>query len=225
VIRLANVSRTLIDGKNRKAAVVDVTIHVPRGSVVLITGKNGSGKSTLISLMCGILSPTTGRVFIDGRDISRLPERFINRLRRERMGMIFQERSLIRQATVYENISLPLIPTDMRMHDIREKAGRRMTQFGLAGKGAVKCSGLSGGEKQRLAIARALVNDPDIIFADEPTTHLDDDVLNVLADEIADWKKTGKTVIIATHQPGILQGVEVDIRLELNRGRCSGIAT
>ena len=220
MIRLANVSKAFFHTKDRIDAVLDVNIHIPGGSLVLVTGKNGSGKSTLISLMCGILSPTTGRVFFDGRDISRLPERFISRLRRERMGMIFQERSLIRQATVRENISLPLIPTDMRMSDIRKMAQKRMHRFGLAGKGTVTCARLSGGEKQRLTIARALVNNPDVIFADEPTTHLDDDVLKALVDEFADWRKAGKTVIIATHQPGLLQGVKTDLRFELHRGRC-----
>ena len=105
------------------------------------------------------------------------------------------------------------------MADIRNKGKALLRRFGLEEKENVRCGRLSGGEKQRLAIARALINDPDVIFADEPTTHLDHDVLQMLTREIQNWKTRGKTVVIATHQPELLNAAGPDIRLTLEKGR------
>lgn len=219
MIRLSGVSKIFYAKKSPISAVSDVTFCFHKGSFVLLTGKNGSGKSTLMMLMSGILSPTSGRVYFDGMDISRMPERFMNVIRRERIGMIFQERFLISGATAWENLILPLIPTAMSAKDIRKQGKRLLDRFGLAGIEKIKCGILSGGEKQRLMIARALINDPDVIFADEPATHLDEEILDVLGSEIAQWKAAGKTVVIATHQQGIFGNINPDLVLRLSKGR------
>lgn len=219
MIRLSHVTKNYRSGGRRVAAIADMSVEVPGGSIVLLTGKNGSGKSTLLSLMCGIISPTSGRVYFDGHDISRLPERFLARMRREKMGIISQERYLVSKLSVMENLVLPLVPTPLSSKNIFGKGEAIIKKFGLNGKEKIRVSRLSGGEKQRLIIARALINNPNVIFADEPTTHLDEDVLNVLSTEIMDWKAQGKTIILASHQPDLFGNINADLTLHLEKGR------
>ena len=219
MIRLSGVSKIFQTQKIRVEAVRDATARIPRGAVVLLSGHNGSGKSTLLSLMSGLLSPTSGRVYLDGKDISGMPERFISRIRREQIGMIFQERFLLPGLTAFENVVLPLVPMDFSNMEIRMKGKAILDQFGLSGKEKIPVNRLSGGEKQRLAIARALVNKPDIIFADEPTTHLDQDVLDLLTSEVTSWRKDKKTVVIATHRPDVLKNIKADKVFHLQNGR------
>ena len=222
MIRLHHVSKYYRSGERRIAAVRDANIEIPKGAVVLLTGKNGSGKSTLISLMCGIISPTSGRVYFDGKDISRLPERFLTRIRREQTGMIFQGGGVLNALTVMDNLVLPLVPTNLSSNEIHGKGKEVIERFGLKGKGTMKVSRLSGGEKQRLVIARALINNPEVIFADEPTTHLDEDVLQFLSAEMAEWKNNGKTIVIATHQTDILKKINVDVCIHIEKGQLAG---
>jgi ABC-type lipoprotein export system ATPase subunit len=214
------VSKIFYTKNDKIYAIKDAKIYMPRGSVVLVVGKNGSGKSTLLSLVCGAISPTSGRVYFGDNDISGLPPRFINLLRREKIGMIFQERSLIGRLTVIENLCLPLIPTNRNIVEIKKSGYDLLEKFGLKTKEKTKCGYLSGGEKQRLTIARALINNPDVILADEPTTYLDDEVLDVFINETKNWKKSGKTVVIASHQLELFDEIKPDILIELKQGQC-----
>ncbi len=186
---------------------------------MFVSGPNGSGKTTLLSLMAGIVSPTRGRVFFDGADISRLPERFLSAMRRERVGIMFQERHLIPGATVRENLILPLIPSGWTCRQIRHAAREALARFGLEEKSGQRVRALSGGQKQRLIIARALINDPDVILADEPATHLDEEFLRMIVEGCRVWRERGKTVVIAAHDPGLFEGVAADRFIRLERGR------
>lgn len=219
MIRLERVTKTFSSGNRPVAAVSDATCRVPKGAVVWVTGKNGAGKSTLILLMGGMLWPTAGRVYFGGKDISRLPERFLINMRRERIGLILQERFLLPHATALENLMLPLVPAAMPMADIRRRAEALLARFELAHAGKTRCGSLSGGEKQRLAIARSLIGSPDVIFADEPATHLDAAGLKLLASEMRRWRKSGRTVVLASHQSEVLADVPPDLVFHLDRGR------
>lgn len=219
MIRLRDVTKVYRSGGDTVTALEGVSLAVPRGEIVFISGPNGSGKTTLLSLMAGIVSPTRGRVFFDGADISRLPERFLGAMRRERVGIIFQERHLLPEATVRENLILPLIPSGLTYRQIRHASREVLTRFGLGEKSGQRARALSGGQKQRLIIARALINDPDVILADEPATHLDEEFLRMLVGICRDWREQGKTVVIAAHDPGLLDGVAADRFIRLDRGR------
>lgn len=219
MIRLRDVSKVYRSDGDTVTALEGVSLAVPRGAVVFVSGPNGSGKTTLLSLMAGIVSPTRGRVFFDGADISRLPERFLGAMRRERVGIIFQERHLIPEATVRENLILPLIPSDLTCRQIRHAAREALARFGLEEKSGQRVRALSGGQKQRLIIARALINDPDVILADEPATHLDEEFLRMIVASCRAWRGRGKTVVIAAHDPNLFEGVAADRFIRLERGR------
>ena len=200
MIRLDNVTKNFAAAGSAVCAVSAVSLHIPEGRLVHLTGNNGAGKTTLILLMAGLMVPSSGRVYMAGQDISILPEPFMVALRRRKIGMIFQERFLMARASVMDNLMLPMIPCNLPIKTIREKARTLLDELGLEKKSKTQCRFLSGGEKQRLMIARALINDPEIIFADEPFTHLDQDVTALFSARIAAWVDAGKTVIITSHQ-------------------------
>jgi putative ABC transport system ATP-binding protein len=222
VIQFKNVSKSYHSDGEQVMALEEISLTIPPNEITFVIGPNGSGKTTLLSLMAGIILPSRGRVSFDGVDISRLPERFLSAMRRERIGIIFQERHLIRDATVRENLILPLIPTGLPFKQIQHISQSVLSRFGLAEKSGQRVSAISGGQKQRLIIARALINDPDVILADEPTTHLDEELLQMLVQDCNGWKEEGKTVVIATHDPALLGGIRPGRLIRIERGRVAG---
>ena len=219
MIRLKNVTKQFMTERQKILAVSDVSLHIPKGGLVYLSGKNGAGKTTLILLMSGLLSPTSGRIFIDGKDISILPERFLTDMRRNKMGIIFQERFLISNASVMENLILPVLPCNLPIKRIEKKGEMILDEFGLLDKKKNQCRNLSGGEKQRLMIARALINDPDIIFADEPFTHLDQDILSLFSRKVLQWVADGKTVVLTSHQKQVIPSSLSCLHFSLESGR------
>ena len=219
MIRLHHVTRTFAGNGSPVNAVSDITLDIAEGSLVLITGENGAGKTTLLCLMSGLLWPTSGRVFIDGRDLSMLPERFITRLRRKQIGMVFQDRFLLPDASVFQNLVLPLLPENISFKEIKKKADAALSEFGLKGMAEKECRRLSGGEKQRLLIARALLNDPAVILADEPATYLDETARAILTEQLQIRHESGKTIVIVTHGKDLpVTGIQPR-RIRLERGR------
>ena len=187
MIELVAVSKTFNAGQvNEYRAVREVSLALEPGRVTALRGPSGSGKTTLLGLIGGLTRPTSGRVRLDGRDISALPERFLTRLRRATFGFVFQQFQLIRGLSALENVMLPATPTGRPYAQVRRHALDLLEGFGLGGRAEAKAQWLSGGEAQRVAIARALINDPAIILADEPTSHLDStlstQILAILAD-------------------------------------------
>lgn len=200
-------------------ALHDVSVQIDRGRMTVLKGPSGSGKTSLLSAIGCMSRPTEGRILIDGKDVVKLPERFLADMRRKKFGFIFQQFHLIRNLSVHDNILLPLYPTDMMPAEMKKRALAIMNKFSIAGKENLKVKNLSGGEQQRVAIARALINDPAVIIADEPTAHLDKklaaefmEILGALCDE-------GRTVIIATHDPFVYEHSLVGKIIAMRDGR------
>ncbi len=182
-------------------AVRDVSLQINQASVVALKGPSGSGKTSLLSLLGAMARPTSGRVFVSDREISRLPERFLTEVRRNTFGFIFQQFQLIRNLTVLENILLPCYPLGLDMREIRARGMALAEQFGLVDKVSNRIDQLSGGEQQRVAISRALINDPLVLIADEPTAHLDSRLAGEFLSSLEQLNEQGRTIVIATHDP------------------------
>jgi putative ABC transport system ATP-binding protein len=187
------------DDQNNSAALRGTNLQVMPGEVVARYGKSGSGKTTILNLLAGLDRPTKGRVEVEGRDLEGLGEEGRTRLRRERLGFIFQFFNLLPTLTTFENVFLSL---ELAGRSDPEAAYKALQAVGLEGKEGRFPHELSGGEQQRVAIARAVVKQPSIILADEPTGNLDtrtgDQVLDLLSSQC---RKSGTTLMIATHSP------------------------
>ncbi len=219
-IKTQGVKKVYNPGKpDEMTALHDVSVQIDRGRMTVLKGPSGSGKTSLLSAIGCMSRPTEGRILIDGKDVVKLPERFLADMRRKKFGFIFQQFHLIRNLSVHDNILLPLYPTDMMPAEMKKRALAIMNKFSIAGKVNLKVKNLSGGEQQRVAIARALINDPAVIIADEPTAHLDKklstefmEILGALCDE-------GRTVIIATHDPFVYEHSLVGKIIAMRDGR------
>ncbi len=219
IIRAENLSLCINRGRpNEVWPVRDVSLQIKRGEVVVLKGPSGSGKTSLLSLLGCMSRPTEGRILVHGRDVAKLPERFLTEIRRKRFGFIFQQFNLIPGISVRENVMLPLYPVDISFREMRERADSLMDRLGLSGRSHFRVKGLSGGEQQRVAIARALVNDPEVIFADEPTAHLDTKLSSDLVGILEGLKKEGRTILIATHDPLLYEQGFIDRVLEMRDG-------
>jgi putative ABC transport system ATP-binding protein len=186
---------------NQVIALKSVRLAVAQGEMVCVQGPSGSGKTTLLSIIGCIFSPTSGRATIGGKKISRLPDHFLTLYRRELIGFVFQNYNMIDHLTVLENITLPLIPLGISPRVREKKADLLLEKFGISHRKKFAVNQLSGGELQRAAIARALINDPPIIVADEPTAHLDGKLSLEVVDMLAALKEEGRTVIVSSHDP------------------------
>jgi len=200
-------------------AVDRVTVRVERGEIVAIKGPSGSGKTTLLSLIGCMARPTSGSIVVDGRDVAKLSEEVLTRVRRKKFGFIFQQFNLISDLTVVDNVMLPLYPVDVGQAEMRRRAEAALEGLGLLGKMARRVRQLSGGEQQRVAIARALVNEPEIIIADEPTAHLDHKLSDEFMGILEDLNQEGKTVVISTHDALIYDHRIVDRVIAMRDGR------
>ena len=174
------------------------SFHIAKGRAVAITGPSGSGKSTLLGLIAGLDAPTTGRISLEGVDITRLSEEQLARLRGERVGIVFQFFHLLPSLTAYENVLVPMEIFGVR--DAGSRARALLDDVGLGNRGHHYPSQLSGGEQQRVAIARALANDPPIVLADEPTGNLDSVTGRQVIDLLVSINRTrGRTLVLVTH--------------------------
>ena len=186
--------------------------------MVVLQGPSGSGKTTLLSLMGCMARPTSGRIYLEERNISSLPERFLSELRRTAFGFIFQSFNLVAGLTALENVMVPACPLGLPRSRVRERAAGLLDKFRLGSKLDQKVESLSGGEKQRTAIARALVNDPAIIIADEPTANLDTVLSLEFLDIVGQLRAEGKTFIIASHDALVHRAPVVDVVVSLRDG-------
>lgn len=203
---------------NQVIALKSVRLAVAQGEMVCVQGPSGSGKTTLLSIIGCIFSPTSGGATIGGKKISRLPDHFLTRYRRELIGFVFQNYNMIDYLTVLENITLPLVPLGISPR-VREKKGDLLLEkFGISHRKKFAVNQLSGGELQRAAIARALINDPPIIVADEPTAHLDNILSLEVVDMLAALKEEGRTVIVSSHDPVVSGHPGMDRIIEVRDG-------
>jgi putative ABC transport system ATP-binding protein len=218
LIRLERVSRAYEEAGRSRVVLHELSLSVARGELLVLVGKSGSGKSTLLNIISGIDLPTRGEVWVAGRELGRMNERERTLFRRRDVGFIFQFFNLVPTLTVLENLLLPLELNGRTGAAARTQAMNLLEAVGLADRGASYPDRLSGGEQQRIAIARALVHDPALILADEPTGNLDAEtgrqVLDLL-DRLA--RQTGKTMLMVTHSAEVV-GV-ADRVLRVREGR------
>jgi len=201
IIQIANLYRTFHHGSNEVPVLKEINLNIHQGECVVLKGVSGSGKTTLLSLIAGLDKPSAGKVLIEGEPISKLPDLFASELRAKKIGMIFQHFNLFEHLSVSENVTIPLIPSGLKMKEIHEKVEEALKVANIIHKQETLASRLSGGEKQRTAIARALVADPNIILCDEPTANLDRDNSLLFIDILGKLHSMGKTIVIATHDP------------------------
>jgi putative ABC transport system ATP-binding protein len=194
------VSRTVPSGAGPLTILRPTSFTIARGRTVAITGPSGSGKSTLLGLMAGLDAPSSGRIWIDGTEITTLGEEALARLRGDKVGIVFQFFHLLPSLTAYENI---LVPMEIaRVKGAEGRARKLLEDVGLADRGHHYPSQLSGGEQQRVAIARALANDPPVLLADEPTGNLDSATGHQIIELLVAVNRTrGRTLVLVTHDP------------------------
>ncbi len=219
MIRLHHVYKRFAQGDEAIEALSDVSLEIAQGECVVLRGASGSGKSTLLSLIAGLAQPSSGEIRVLDREISKLPEHLSALFRRAHIGFIFQKFHLIPGLNVEENVIAPLIPANLPLHVLQEKARAKMEALCIASKAKRDVRRLSGGEQQRVAIARALINDPVLILADEPTANLDAKLSTELIEHLYMLKQSGVTLLIATHDPLFFDLAFVDRIIELKNGR------
>ncbi len=204
MIELKDVSKRYPTGQ---IALYNVNLTIQRGEMAFITGHSGAGKSTLLKLIALLERPNQGKVMIDGFDLQQLKHRKIPAFRRG-IGVIFQDHHLLSDRTVFDNIALPLMISGMQPHDIKRRIQAALDKVNLLGKEKEFPMMLSAGEKQRVGIARAVVNKPSIILADEPTGNLDPALAHDIMHTFKQFNDLGSTVIIASHDQMLIESMK-----------------
>jgi putative ABC transport system ATP-binding protein len=203
VIDLQDVSRHYVDGESVVRALDGVSLSIPQGELVAVTGPSGSGKSTLLNLVGALDRPTSGTVKLAGADLGTLSDDDLTEVRRLRIGFVFQFFNLLPTMSAVENVMLPALLAGRSRREMREKAGGLLDRVKLGHRAEHRPQSLSGGEMQRVAVARALILDPPVLLADEPTGNLDrasgEEVLRLLRATTDD----ARTVIVVTHDPRV----------------------
>lgn len=201
MIRFANVSKAYLGGK---PALQGLTFHLPVGSMTYLVGHSGAGKSTLLKLIMGMERANGGQIWFNGHDITRLSRYEIPFLRRQ-IGMVHQDYRLLTDRTIAENVALPLIIAGLHPKEAHSRALAALDRVGLRDRAAHQPVALSGGEQQRVDISRAIVHKPQLLLADEPTGNLDEVLSLEIFNLFEEFNRLGMTVLIATHDLGIIQ--------------------
>jgi putative ABC transport system ATP-binding protein len=213
VIEVHNVTKVFALGQIRVRALRNVSLRIDAGDLVAIMGSSGSGKSTLMNILGCLDIPTSGRYLIDGVDVSLMDEDDLADLRNRKIGFVFQSFNLVPRTSALVNVELPLAYAGLRGAERRKRAERALRSVGMANRMHHQPSELSGGQQQRAAVARALVTNPSLILADEPTGNLDshstEDVLRIFAR----LNEEGRTVVLITHEPDVAEQTKRVIRL------------
>ncbi len=218
MIELREVSKVYRQGPEEIQALNRVSLSIATGEFVAITGKSGCGKSTLLHIIGGLEPPTSGQVLLDGRDLGKLEEDGLTRFRRDRVGVVFQTFNLLPLLTLEENVALPRVLQGAPYSQARVEAGHWLAEVGLAARRRHKPHQVSGGEMQRAAIARALINRPAVILADEPTGNLDSVTSAQVLELFARLhRERGQTVVLVTHAPEAAAGAGRVLRLKDGR--------
>lgn len=203
--------------KKQKVAVENISMKIDKGEFVFVVGKSGAGKTTLIKLFLKEVNPTSGKIYYDGKDITKLNSRQIPILRRK-MGVVFQDFRLLPKMTVYENIAFAMEIVGNTSKNIRREVPTVLSMVGLSDKAKHYPDELAGGEQQRVAIARSVVNKPEIIIADEPTGNLDPETSYEIMKIFTEINKRGTTLIMATHDRVIVDQMNKRV-IELKNGK------
>ncbi|MDF1557877.1 MAG: ABC transporter ATP-binding protein [ANME-2 cluster archaeon] len=213
ILQTRNLKETYMQGKVPIHALQGVDLDVKRGELISIVGPSGSGKSTLLSIIGMLETPTEGEVFIDGVEVTGVKAREIPRLRREKIGFVFQHFNLLPALTALGNVEIAMRFARVPRKERLRRAIEVLTEIGLGDRLNHKPSELSGGEQQRVSIARALANKPSIILADEPTGEVDTKTRDVIVNILRQLSKAGQTVIIVTHDMWVAERTDRVIKL------------
>ena len=216
-VQLEHVVREYTMGRTTIRAVDDISFTIPEGKYTIILGASGAGKSTVLNILGGMDSPTSGRVTVNGREISGFNKRQLTEYRRESIGFVFQFYNLMPNLTVLENVELPLLYAGVSAAERHERAIRSLERVGLADKCKNLPSQLSGGQQQRVAIARALAGNPSVILADEPTGALDSRTGREVLGFLQKLNAEGDTVVLITHDNSIAVKAKRIVRLQDGR--------
>lgn len=204
---------------NEVHAVRGVSLAVAENEVICIKGPSGSGKSSLLGIIGCLFAPSSGLAAVEGRKLSRLPDRFLTIIRRQTIGFVFQRFQVIPELSVLANVTLPLLPLGLPPKECDTRARSLLERLAISHRKDFPVSALSGGELQRAVIARALIGDPPIICADEPTAHLDTALSLDFMAIMSELKAVGKTIVITSHDPLVYDHGLVDRCLSLRDGR------
>ncbi len=217
LVQTAGISKHYPSGKTIIRAVSDVSLSIEQGEFIAIRGRSGSGKSTLMSLLGLLERPDCGKYALDGREVAKLNEDTRASIRSQDIGFIFQMPALLPRASALENVELPLVYTGTRRQERRRRAEQALARVGLADRSHHWPNQLSGGEQQRVVIARAMVNDPALILADEPTGALDSRTSDEILSLFEDLHRDGRTIVVVTHAAEVADRAQR--RITLHDGR------
>ena len=219
LIEIRALSKTYLIGDVRVAALADITLSVPEGSFLAVTGASGSGKSTLLNLLGGLDTPSGGTIEVGGAVVSAMDREALARYRRFGAGMIFQSFNLVAARTALENVELPLVFAGLDKKDRKRRAADPLDKVGLAHRANHRPAELSGGEQQRVAVARALANGPRLLLADEPTGNLDSRTAREIISLLAGLQReTTLTIIMVSHEESLVREFAREI-VRLRDGR------
>ncbi len=205
LIQLKNVHKIYDMGENKVKALNDISLEIREGDFVALMGPSGSGKSTAMNLVGSLDVPTSGKIFLDGNDISKLTESDLAQIRGKKIGFIFQSFNLIPNLTAIENVMLPMMFQGKTIEERQKKGEELLALVELKERKDHYPNQLSGGQQQRVAIARSLANDPEVILADEPTGNLDTRTGEIVMEFLSKLNKQGRTIIMVTHSPELAQ--------------------
>ena len=203
VIRLENVNKIYETAGIKTHALKDINLTIYEGEFVAIMGASGSGKTTLMNIMGCLDTPTSGKYYLMGKDVSTLDDDHLSEIRNRYIGFVFQQFFLIPYLTAYENILVPVIYSKYNFKEKEKEAEEILEKIGLKDKKDHKPNQLSGGQQQRIAIGRALINNPELILADEPTGALDSKTAKEIMKIFVELNNSGKTIVLITHDPNI----------------------
>lgn len=223
MIQLTNIRKAYNQGReNEFWALNGIDLKIEPQRVTALCGPSGSGKTTLLTIVGCLARPTSGRVHLKERDISGLPERFLTDVRRNTFGFVFQQFNLIKGLTARDNVMLPAYPLGGDWHALHGRAESLLESLRLGHRHKSRIEWLSGGEQQRVAIARALINDPEVVIADEPTANLDTALSREFLAILERLKDQGKTILLTSHDPLVIESSVVDTVVNLRDGRLVG---
>ena len=214
LIETTDITKIYKIGTVEIAALKSINLKVKQNEYLALIGSSGSGKSTLMNILGCLDTPTKGKYYLAGEDVSQLSDDGLARIRNKEIGFVFQAFNLIPRMSALENVALPLIYAGIKKNVRIEMAEQKLIDVGLKGRIHHKPNELSGGEKQRVAIARALINNPSIILADEPTGNLDSKTSYEILDILEELHRKSNTIILITHEPDIAERAKRIIRLK-----------
>ncbi len=220
MIELSGIRKAFNQGRDNEYWALDgIDLRIAANQVTALRGPSGSGKTTLLTIVGCLSRPTEGRVRLKGEDISGLPERFLTEIRRQRFGFIFQQFNLIKGLTALDNIILPGYPTGRPRHELLARAEELLAGLKLGHRRDAKVEWLSGGEQQRVAICRALINDPELVIADEPTANLDSHLAGEFMGILESLAGQGRTILLTSHDPLVVESNVVQNVVDMRDGR------